>query len=250
MKNSLILLSGLAFAASAVSGQIIYTQPFDNPGGDANLESSPWNWSWAINAGGGRPGGSSIARVSGGEFGFSAQNTNDMRELISWYDGSEVESIGQGTLSGFSIDLRHGSTASETRFVIRIGDDWFATTLAFSVDVVSDTDWVTRTWDFTNAGSAWTPILNDDDPFDGISGQDGGTGFDLVGTGTLTGMDDPLPSGVISAVGVLNRSAGNDWPDSAIRYDNFTVIPEPSAYAALLALAALALVAYRRRTRA
>lgn len=247
MKQSLILLSGLAFAASAVSAQILYTQPFNNPGGDANLEDNPWNWSWARNAGGGRPGNSNIARVSGSEFGFSFQNGSGFQEIISWYDGTEVSNIAQGSLSSFSIDLRHGSTDNQTRFVIRIGDDWFATTQAFSAE--SSESWVTRTWDFTNAGSAWTPILNDVDPFDGISGQNGGDGFDLVGTGTLTGMDDPLPTGAITAVGVLNRSASTSTGQE-IRYDNFTVIPEPSAYAALLALAALALVAYRRRTRA
>lgn len=245
--QTIIALTAVLLTAFTAQAAILYQETFDNPGGDANLEDAPWNWSWAKNAGGGRPGGSNIARVSGSEFGFSAQNTNDMRELISWYGGTEVSNISQSSLESFSIDLRHGSTSSETRFVIRIGSDWYATTEAFSVD---DPDvWVTRTWNFTNAGSAWTPIMNGTDPFDGISGQNGGAGFDLVGTGALSGMANPLPSGNISAVGVLNRSAGNDWPDSAIRYDNFTVtIPEPTTIV-LLGITLGALLVTRRRKR-
>lgn len=259
MKQSLLLFSGLAFAASAVSGQIaIYNQPFDNAtGSDQNIENAPWNWGWAIQGGGGRPGGSNVGRVSGSAgvggdpgFGVNIQNISALREMITWYAGSEVANIAQSSLTGFSIDLRHGSAASETRFVIRIGDDWFATTQAFTVDVGNADNWVNRSWTFTTAGAAWTPILDRTDTSQPFGGVTGGNGFTALGTGTLAGMTDPLPSGAITAVGVFNRSAGNNWPDPAIRYDNFTVIPEPSTYALLFGLGAMALLLYRRRIRA
>lgn len=249
MKKTFLLLPALALGAVAASGQVtvIYSQPFDNPGGDANLEASPWNWSWARNGGSGRPSNSNIARVASAEFGFSFQNNANLQEIISWYDGEEVENIAQSSNLQFSIDLRHQNAASETRFVIRIGDDWYATTETFT-NTGDVGDWTSHTWDFTNAGSAWVQIMDrttSTDGFDGVSVTS--NGFTILGAGDPGGLADPLPAGAITAVGVLNRS-GSTTADQQIRYDNFAVaIPEPSTYAALIGLLALGLVAWRRR---
>ena len=238
-------LAPAAVAALALAGppqadaSIIYQETFDNDTGEnQNLEDAPWNWSWAINAGGGRPAGADVGLVSGGEFGYNFQNEDEMQAVISWFDDVN---IAQGDITELAVDIRHGSAESETRFVVQVGDDWFATA---TPGTTVDEDWTEISWAFSSVG-AWVPILNDGDPFDGISGQVGGDGFDVLDLGQLNGED--LPSGNITAVGVYNHAPNYDgpWPDFAIRYDNPTVIPEPASLA-LIGAGGLLLLRRRR----
>ncbi len=241
-------LAPAAVAALALAGppqadaSIIYQETFDNDTEEnQNLEDAPWNWSWAINAGGGRPAGADVGLVSGGEFGYNFQNEDEMQAVISWFDDVN---IAQGDITELAVDIRHGDADSETRFVVQVGGEWFATATPGMMETPHDGDeWTEISWAFSSVG-AWVPILNDDDPFDGISGQDGGEGFDLLATGQLNG--DDLPSGNITAVGVYNYTPDlSGWPGSAIRYDNPTVIPEPASLA-LIGAGGLLLLRRRR----
>lgn len=143
--------------------------------------------------------------------------------------------ISQSSVTGFSAFI--GNTDSnETRFAIEIENEgWFVTTESWTNAIGGASDFQNDAlkieFGFTTDGSAWRTL--NPDPNDGS--------FVFSGDQSANALGSSLPAGDIIAAGVYmdNPSGGN-------RFDDFTVVPEPSTYVALLGLAALGFVFFRR----
>lgn len=253
MKKHLLTLGITVTAASFAAGQSIYFQPFDNTIDQSPIETID-GWSYAVHDGVARTPGNSaqqygnLSNVLGG-LAYNANSPHggsEDRGILTWTNGGAVPlNIAQTTPGlAFSVLLGHNSADAESRFAIRVDNDWFVA--AQPVSMASPVQWASgmetgaETYElaFTTSGSAWAPLA-----YDSLLGADS-SGFELY-IGPVAGLAGDLPAGAITAVGIYNYT-----PEGSVtRYDDFTVIPEPSAYAAVLGLIAAALLVLRSRRR-
>lgn len=149
------------------------------------------------------------------------------------------------TVNSISFYQGNQSTSDITRLAIRIGSQWYASNASFTQTNTVGTlagfaaGAELKTLIFGTAAGDWRLIT-----FDGTSTTSATAPISVAGT-TLAAS---LPSGSITGFGLISMTGSNNR-----RYDSFTinatVIPEPSAFAALAGLGALGFVALRRRSR-
>lgn len=266
MKNSLLLSAlGAMTLGAAAHGQFItlYAESFDNttdpgvnvPVGTTNTAApSTATWMYATSGGADRSGSSIVFSPGVGATGLGTANgfvyhstnadSNAWRNVVYW---DPTVNLDQSIITELSIAIRHQNAGHHTRFVVQVGDDWFATAQSWGMDTANNANWETKTFDFSSQ-DAWVPLLNPDGTgsFDGLMGA-ASAGFTPFDAATLTTGVQNLPGGSITAIGFLTSGhpnvGGNARTDSLV----VTAVPEPSTYAALLGLLALGVVAYRRR---
>lgn len=247
-KPTLLTALGTCFlvgVVSTASSQVIFMETFDNTNDQVSISTLD-DWNWAVSDGDGSDTSNrQFARLSGlngvdGEPGFVYTFSGvGERASVAWFDGL---SFTQSEVTGFSAQVGHGNSANEVRFLIQIDNaNWYVSTDAGMANIGGasnfETDAVLFEIGFSTAGENWVQLN-----YDGLVGTDS-SGFDVL-SGDLSGsaLTDPLPSGDITAVGAYLYNDGG-----STRFDDLTVIPEPSAYAALFGLTALALVGFLRR---
>lgn len=173
-------------------------------------------------------------------FAYTYQNAGSTFASVVWYDGA---SFAQSAVTGFSAFVGNSNATNQVRFLIQIDNsDWFVSTAAGQVSVGGAANFATGATEFSvpfsTAGANWVALA-----FDGQPGA-ASSGFPVFeGDISASALASPLPSGNITAVGAYLLNANN----TSSRFDNFTVIPEPSVYAALIGLVTLAWVVFVRR---
>jgi hypothetical protein len=260
MKKRILFSSmgAFALAGALAHGQMafLYQQTFDNTTDQLRVEDAGIGWLRATHNGTDtdQPGRLSNALGPDGEQGFAYTFRGGNNATLMWNGGVD---FAQSEVTGFSAMVGHGNAANLVRFLIRIDDAgtdrWYASALGGAASTTGNADWFqngAELFQLSFATAAWVPVLNPDGdaPFGGGAFSGNNTtsdGFTLLGGGDLTTNAVSLPAGNITAVGAYVANLGG----SSTRFDDFTVIPEPSTYAALIGLLALGLVAYRRRRR-
>ena len=252
MKRTLLLLPALALGAVTASGQILYLQPFDNETNQLRVEEAGIGWQRATHTGVdfGQAGRLSDSKGVDGVPGLAYSFGGSNNSTLMWNGGVNFT---QSQVTGLSAMVFHGNASNELRFLIRIDDDgtdrWYASAIggkASTIGAAGAFETEAELFQLSFATTAWVPVLNADEtgPFAGgaLTATTESDTFTRLGVGDLTANAVVLPDGNITAVGAYLAVVG-----SATRFDDFTVIPEPSTYAALLGLLALGLVAWRRR---
>lgn len=260
MKKSLLIRVLGAMTLGAVAhGQMIdlpYVQTFDNATNQIRVEDAGIGWLRASDDGTDptEAGRLSNALGSDGTEGFAYTFRTGNNATLMWNGGVN---FAQSEVTGFSAMVGHGNASNLVRFLIRIDDAgtdrWYASAIGGAASTTGNAAWFqngAELFQLSFATAAWIPVLNPagDAPFGGgaFSGQGSNSdGFTRLGAGDLSANAVSLPAGNITAVGAYLANLGG----SATRFDDFTVVPEPSTYAALLGLLALGLVAYRRRAK-
>lgn len=213
-----LLLPGYAFSQQS------FVETFPNTVNQSMLTTLE-GWAWAASDGGGSDtGGRQYGRMSNangvdGQPGIAYNYSQHERAVLTWYTGSELGAgIPTDLLESFSLRVGHNNANVETRFVLRVADHgWFVTTARWSGNVVGDpnnfqTEAALVEFNFTTSGNAWRFL-----EFDGNTGSNS-EGF-AVFSGEQAGMDDVLPAGLVTAIGVYHFH-----PASGVsRYDDFRV---------------------------
>lgn len=247
MKKNSALFSVLAVLGGSLSAQTLFFESFDNTV-DQQAITVLQDWNWAVSDGGvsnttnRQFGRLSAAAGVGGDPGFAYvyQNAGATFASVVWYDGA---SFSQNAVTGLSAFVGNSNATNQVRFLIQIdNNDWFVSTAAGQTNVGVAGNFSAGAAEFTipfsNAGANWVALA-----FDGQLGA-ASSGFPILqGDISASALTDPLPSGNITAVGAYLLNANN----TSSRFDNFTVIPEPSVYAALIGLITLAWVVFLRR---
>ncbi|MCC5841933.1 MAG: hypothetical protein JJT96_17590 [Opitutales bacterium] len=247
MMKKVTLLCGLAIAGAGLSAQTLFFESFDNTVDQQSITVLD-NWNWAASDGGvsntsnRQFGRLSAAAGVGGDAGFAYvyQNAGSTFASVVWYDGA---SFAQNAVTGLSAFVGNSNATNQVRFLIQIDNsNWYVSTAAGQTSVGAAGNFSSGAVEFavpfSTAGANWVALS-----FDGQLGA-ASTGFPIL-QGDISGsaLSDPLPSGNITAVGAYLLNANN----TSSRFDNFTVIPEPSVYAALIGLVTLAWVVFVRR---
>ena len=253
-KTILSTLVAFALIGAVAHGQALYTQTFDNTTDQIRVEDTGIGWLRATHNGEDPSQAGRLSNAIGpdGTQGFAYTFWSGNNATLMWNGGVD---FAQSQITGFSAMVGHGNAANLVRFLIRVDDAgtdrWYASALGGAASTTGNAAWFqdgAELFQLSFTTAAWVPVLNPagDAPFGGgaFSGQGTSSdGFTLLGGGDLTTEAVSLPAGNITAVGAYVANLGG----SSTRFDDFTVIPEPSAYATLIGLLALGLVAWRRR---
>mgnify|MGYP000167724841 CR=1 FL=1 len=252
------LLSTLtAFAAFSLGviahAGVLYQQTFDNTNNQIRVEDAGIGWLRAANGGTDPTEAGRLSDALGpdGEQGFAYTFRTGNNATLMWNGGVDFT---QSEVTGFSAMVGHGNAANLVRFLIRIDDAgtdrWYASAIGGAASTTGNAAWFqngAELFQLSFATAAWVPVLNPDGdaPFGGGAFSGNNTtsdGFTLLGAGDLTANAVSLPAGNITAVGAYLANLGG----SSTRFDDFTVIPEPSTLV-LLGLALGSVLLFRRR---
>ncbi|MCC5840847.1 MAG: PEP-CTERM sorting domain-containing protein [Opitutales bacterium] len=246
MKKSFLLIPALVAAATA-SGQVLFMESFHNTTDQVSITMLD-DWNWAVSDGGdSNTTNRQLGRLSalngvGGEPGFAYQfnGSGAAMATVIWNDSVD---FAQSAITGFSAYVGSNNNDAQARFLIQIDDsNWYVSTAAGNANIGAaanfETSAVLFAIPFSTAGTNWVQLN-----YDGALGS-ASSGFALL-SGDISGsaLTESLPAGNITAVGAYLSGPNN----AATRIDDFTVIPEPSTYAALFGLFALGFVAWYRR---
>lgn len=250
-KLVLTLLGGaLAIGAAQPASASLYSESFPNGGSNAAFSTVGWNAH--IGASATADTGSSDSVVSNatgktGVIGYGAKTGLTTGAGLYWT--TEIGTVAPTSITSIQFFSNNASTADILRVAIRIDngtpgnsadDTWYATNTAFqrnSSTAGSSTNWVANgeleTFAFTSAAASWRDLTF-------VPGSS-------LSIATSARLSD-LPAGNINAVGIFGSGSANGNIAGVIRFDEFTVVPEPSGVGAAL-LAATGLLIRRRRAR-
>jgi hypothetical protein len=192
-----------------------YVQPFNNTNNQLVVENAGIGWQRAAHDGNlsaDQVGRLSDANGPDGQPGFAYTFRGGNNASLMWYEGL---TLSQDTLQAFSAYVGHSHGSNVIRFLIRVGDNWYA-----SADGDGKAPQVgNATW-FENGATPYTVNFSPENtwvPVVGFNGTSTGT-FTLLAGGELTPLA-ALPAGDVTAVGVYLANLGG----GSTRFDDFTV---------------------------
>lgn len=192
-----------------------YVQAFNNTVNQLVVENAGIGWQRAAhdgNVSADQVGRLSAANGPDGQAGFAYTFRANNNASLMWYEGL---TLSQQTLQGFSAYVGHSHGSNRVRFLIRIGDHWYASADGGGhAPTVGDAAWFeTGAVNYAVAFSpenTWVQVA-------GFNGTSSGT-FTLLEGGNLAALAS-LPAGDITAVGVYLANLGG----GSTRFDDFTV---------------------------
>jgi uncharacterized repeat protein (TIGR02543 family) len=192
-----------------------YVQPFNNTTNQLLVENAGIGWQRAAHNGNlsaDQVGRLSNANGPDGQQGFAYTFRGGNNASLMWYEGL---TFSQDTLQAFSAYVGHSHGSNVIRFLIRVGDNWYASADGGGkAPGVGDGAW------FENGATQYTLTFSPENtwvPVVGFNGTSSGT-FTLLGSGDLTPLA-ALPAGDVTAVGVYLANLGG----GSTRFDDFTV---------------------------
>jgi uncharacterized repeat protein (TIGR02543 family) len=205
----------LAAQWTVLGGAGQYVQPFNNTTNQLVVENAGIGWQRAAHDGNlsaDQVGRLSSERGPDGEPGFAYTFRGGNNASLMWYEGL---TLSQATLQNFSAYVGHSHGSNIIRFLIRIGENWYA-----SADGGGHAPTVGNAAWFENGAVNYSVTFSPEDTWVqvvGFNGTSSGT-FTLLGGGDLTPLA-ALPSGDITAIGVYLANLGG----GSTRFDDFTV---------------------------
>jgi uncharacterized repeat protein (TIGR02543 family) len=192
-----------------------YLQRFNTTTNQLLVENAGIGWQRAAhdgNLGADQVGRLSDANGPDGQAGFAYTFRGNNNATLMWYEGL---TLSQDTLQAFSAYVGHGHANNLIRFLIRIGDNWYA-----SADGGGKAPTTGNAAWFENGATQYTVNFSPESSWVQVVGFNGtptGT-FTLLAGGNLTPLA-ALPAGDVTAVGVYLANLSG----SVTRFDDFTV---------------------------